>query len=342
MHKIYLFVLLISLVIPTKAQLKKFTVEVPQPAKFKLSDSIQSFTIMNRSMNSEFNNFDEKELQLSFYRNNFEANTVLLDSTAADTTIKALGEMLFESLRFDVVIPVERNIYRLNNFTETSQPLDWEYVQSICELYNTDALIVLENMAIRAVTNYKNGQEWDGFNQVKYHYASMDYYSRAHWRIYDPKNKNVVVDFIMNQDTIYWDNFSYDIKELFNGLPTIKGAAVSTGIRLAYNFSKIIAPTWNAASRHYFVMRNPEIDKSIELASEGNWAAALENWLQFAENGKQSEKSKVMLNVALAYEMIGDLPNAIEWAKKAQRNYYREVVNNYIKELLRREVILNN
>ena len=119
------------------AQLKKFTVEIPVPSKFEFPDSIQSLTIMNRSLTSEFQNFKEKDLQLDFYKKNFEINALLLDSTAADTTIKVLGDLLFDSQRFDVVIPVDRNIYRLLPYNEKPKPLDWDYVSEICEICNS-------------------------------------------------------------------------------------------------------------------------------------------------------------------------------------------------------------
>lgn len=338
MQKIVIAVVLILYSLAANAQLKKFTVEVPQSPKFKISDSIQSFTIMNRSMTSEFENFNEDSLQLSFYRKNFETNYILLDSTVADTTIKVLGDLLFNSNRFDVVIPVDRNIPRSMSYLKTPEPLNWTYVKNICDTYNTDALIVLENLALRVVTNYQTGREYANYSNYKTYYASMDYYYRAHWRIYDPKSKNIVVDFIMNQDTIYWDNFTYDLVELFDGLPTVLDAAYQTGIKTAIDLSDIIAPVWSSATRYYYVMKNTEIDKSVKLAAEGKWQEALDNWLVYSESGGSSARSKIMLNVALGYEMTGNLSAAIEWAKKSINTYYREVTNHYLKELLKREL----
>ncbi|MDA3881298.1 MAG: DUF6340 family protein [Prolixibacteraceae bacterium] len=339
---IIIFFLLNLAITSAHAQLKKFTVEVPMPPKFEIPDSIQSFTIMNRSMTSEFQNYDEKELQVDFYKKNFRTNFVLLDSTAADTTIKVLGDLLFGSQRFDVVIPLERNIYRLLPYTDIPNPLDWNYINEICTTYDTDALIVLENIAIRTVTDYKTGENWDGFNRYRYHYASMDFYSMAHWRIYEPSSQKIIVDAIMNQDTIYWDAYDYDLKELFKQIPTVKDATTETAIKVALDFSDIIAPTWEKAIRYYYIVKNKQIDKSVELAAEGKWAEALENWLKYADSGKRSKQSKVMLNIALGYEMTGDIKQAIEWAKKSQQIYYREVTNHYLKELLKRQAILNN
>lgn len=338
MQKIVITVFLVLYCLAGNAQLKKFTVEVPQPPKFKISDSIQSFTIMDRSMTSEFENFNKDSLQLSFYRKNFETNYILLDSTVADTTIKVLGDILFNSNRFDIVIPEERNIPRSESYIKTPDPLNWAYVKNICDTYNTDALIVLENLALRVVTNYQTGREYANYSNYKTYYASMDYYYRAHWRIYDPRNKNIVVDFIMNQDTIYWDNFSYDLVELFEGLPSVIEAAYQTGIKTALDFSDIIAPIWTPATRYYYVLKNAAIDKSVKLAAEGNWQEALDNWLSYSESGGSMNRSKIMLNVALGYEMTGNLQAAIEWTKKSLDLYYREVTNHYLKELLKREL----
>jgi len=340
MKKIFFPVIFFLIAIVSHAQLKKFTIEIPEPAQFKISDSIQSFTLLNRSLTNEFQNFVDDSLQISFYRKNFNTNYILLDSTVSDTTIKVLGELLFDSYRFDIVIPVDRNISRDLTYRKTPEPLDWKTVSDICETYNTDALIVLEDIATRVATNYKKGKELIDLSYYNTHYASMDFYYRAHWRMYFPKSKTIVVDILMNQDTLYWDNFDYNLVDLFNGLPSVKEAAIETGIKTAIDFNKIIAPSWKPETRYYFIIKNESIDKSIKLAADGKWDEALGNWLKYAEYGNSSNKSKIMLNIALAYEMNGDLTSAIEWAKKSMITYYREVTNHYLKELLKRQIKL--
>jgi hypothetical protein len=191
MKKLYSLILLSLIVLSSSAQLKKFKVEIPNTPKFKISDSIQSFTILNRSLTPEFSNYNEDSLQIKFYKQNFKVSSKILDSIAADTTIKALGDILFDSERFDVVIPVERNIYRLLPYTETPGPLTWDYVESICNEFKTDALIVLENIAMYTTTNYEARREMFNYNYEKSYFASIDFYSRSHWRIYYPKTNKL-------------------------------------------------------------------------------------------------------------------------------------------------------
>jgi len=331
MRKLYLLILVSLIVLNSSAQLKKFKVEIPNAPKIKISDSIQSFTILNRSLTPEFSNYNEDTLQIAFYKQNFKVNTNVLDSMASDTTIKALGDILFESERFDVVIPVERNIYRLLPYTKTPEPLTWDYVKSICDQFKTDALIVLENIAFRTVTNYQTQKEYINDGYEKTYFASIDFYSRAHWRIYYPKTKQIVLDYTKNEDTLYWESYEFDLRTTFRKLPSIKAAAAETGIKNALDFSKLIAPNWTEESRYYYVLEDSNIDRSIQFASDGEWEKAYDNWKIFVTKGNSIKVSKIMLNLALASEMNGNIPEAIEWAKLAQTTYYREVTNNYLK-----------
>ncbi len=338
MKKLYLLIIVSLVVLQSTAQLKKFTVEIPNTPKFKISDSIQSFTLLNRSITPEFSNFNSDSLQISFYKQNFRVNQTILDSIAADTTIKVLGELLFESERFDVVIPVDRNIYRLLPFAQTPEPLSWNYVESICEQFKTDALIVLENQAMHANTNYKTQHEFIDFSSEKTYLASVNFKSRTHWRIYDPKKKQIIVDHQKNEDSLYWESYEYDLRTTFRKLPSIKEAAIQTAIQNAVSFSDLIAPSWVEETRYYFVLDDTLIDKSVTFASDGNWEAAYENWKPYADQGKLVKKSKIMLNLALAAEMNGNLDLAIEWAKKSKDAYYREVSNYYLNQLNKRKL----
>jgi hypothetical protein len=336
MKRIYLLLAIVVLGLNASAQLMKFKAEIPQSPKFKISDSIQSFTILNRSLTPDFQNFNEDSLQISFYKQNFTVNKIILDSLVSDSTIKTLGDILFNSDRYDIVIPVERNIYRLLPFTKTPEPLSWNYVQSICDQFHTDALIVLENIAMRTVTNYVTQREIIDYDYQKTHYASIDFYSRAHWRIYYPKKKEILVDYQMNEDTLFWDSYELKLQTTFNKLPKIKEAATETGIKIATDFGEIISPKWTEENRYYYILNDSLIDESVKFAANGNWNSALQNWLKYVDAGNSIKRSKIKLNLALAYEMTGDLTSAINMAKESQKLYYREVTNLYLKLLLKR------
>lgn len=336
MKKLYLLLILAILSLGSYAQLKKFTVEVPVPPKLVISDSIQSFLIMNRALSPDFSNFDEDSLQISFYKRNFNVRAVLLDSIVADSTIKALGDMLYESGRYDIVIPVDRNIYRLLPHGETPEPLSWNYVEALCNQFSTDALIVLENIAMRTITSYQSQKEYYGYSYDKTYFASIDFYYRAHWRIYNPKNQQIIVDYVTTKDTLYWDSYDSDLITVFSKLPTIKGACYETGIKAASDLSKIISPKWESETRYYYVISDDSIDKSISLAADGNWEEARKNWYGYINEGNSIKRSKTLFNLGLACEMTGDLPEAIKWLRESNKLYYRDITGYYLKQLIER------
>jgi hypothetical protein len=329
-------IIILFLSVTVKAQLKKFSIEVPIVPKVSMPDSIQSLTLMNRSLTPDHFNYIDDSLQVEFYRANFNHSKILLDTQVADTTLKALGELLFDTERFDVVIPVERNLDRYSMFNKTPDPLTWDQVSTICSLYETDAVLVLENLAVNVVSNYKRKNEYVYDGIYRTYYASLDVYTRAHWRIYYPKAQAILVD-IVDSDTVFWDSYELSLSDMFNNLPTVRNACIQAGIKAADNFTKLIAPSWREESRYYYVMKEQAIDASVKFASDSNWEAALNNWLRFVDSGSKSKRSKVMMNVALAYEMLGDLNQAIEWVNKSQLVYYREVSNHYLKQLINRK-----
>jgi len=336
MRRVYFFLFFLFLVSGLSAQLKKFTVEVPIQPKVKLPDSIQSITILNRSLSPEFQNYNNDSLQVEFYRSNFRANRIILDSLASDTLIKTVGDLLFDSYRFDIVIPLERNISRFLNFNEVPDTLSRKYIKAICDLYNTDALLVLENLAMRIDADYRQRQEYIYDNYYRVHNASMDVYYLSRWRLYDSDTNGIYINHI-DVDTLYWDASEFDVNTLFTNLPSVKEATFETAIFAARKFSELIAPKWINETRYYFVLQKPEIDQSITFAAEGDWEKALENWLKYTETGSKSLRGKILFNVALAYEMTGDIENALKWIGEAQKVYYREVNTLYTKTLLERK-----
>ncbi|WP_053181538.1 DUF6340 family protein, partial [Sunxiuqinia dokdonensis] len=201
---------------------KTVYVEVAKPSSYLLPNDIVSLTLMNRAITDEFNNFPADSLQNYFYRRGFEVSAAVLDSTAADTTLKVLAELLFESGRYDVVIPEERNIPRSESYFQVPQPLEWDYVSEICETYETDALLVLERYMNKVMTNYM---------KVPYsemHEASIDSKYDAIVRIYNPARKEILQQLIV-ADTIYWAEADYSQKNLFtNRLVPVKQALIET------------------------------------------------------------------------------------------------------------------
>lgn len=298
----------------------------------ELPENIQSLTLMNRSMNNQFLNHIEDSLQMYFYRNEYQLSKIVLDSTAADTTIKALSALLFESGRYDVVLPVERNLPRNISYNLLPDTLDQDQVAKICSDYNTDALLVMERFSTRVMTDYSAEKYADPSSGTSYfYYASLDLKYDAYFRIYKP-GENILIKQFTISDTINWENSDNTQVRLFSRIPTIKKAMINAGIKVALDLDTKLSPTWKAENRGYFIFSQKN-DLGKQLMEENNYGEAEKYWAGLAKSKNKNTRSKAEFNMALISELKGDLDAAISWGLKSFYSTYHNQTEVYLKKL---------
>jgi hypothetical protein len=316
-------------------------IQTLQPPPALISDSIQSITVFNRSMTPDFKNWDRDSLEQLLADRHLELDTMLRDSTAADTVVQVAAHQLFNSGRFDVVIPKERNLTNFLPSTISQEPLDWNFVTTMCRNFQTDALLVLENFGEEVNTDFDSGYEQDfSGNMVETYYGALDLVYHSRWRLYDSHHRGNVRTFDVS-DTIYWDSYGYTAQEMYDKLPSIKEALIEGGVVTGQDLARQIAPQWKDARRRLFVTGNKNIDQAVPLAEKGDWEAARKIWERFVDTGSKSRRSKVEFNLALANEMTGHIEKAIEWGVKSYKTYYRRQTDEYLRTLGKRRKLLN-
>jgi hypothetical protein len=337
----FLFILAGIALLSGCSAVRTVNIQLLQPPPAFVSDSIQSLTIFNRSMTPDFKNWDRDSLEQLLADRHLKLDTTLRDSIAADTVIQVAAHQLFNSGRFDVVIPKEQNLTNFLPSTLSPEPLDWNFVNTMCRNFNTDALLVLESFSEEVKTDFDSGygQDYAG-NLVETYYGALDLVYHSHWRLYDPKEHNKMRTFTVS-DTIYWDASGYTAQEMYDKLPSIKEALVEGGVVTGQDLARKIAPQWKDARRHLFVTGNKNIDKAVPLAKKGRWEAAQKIWEEYVNTGSKSRRSKVEFNLALANEMNGQIEKAIDWGVKSYKTYYRRQTDEYLRELGKRRKLLN-
>ena len=316
-----------------KSNFAVLTIENSRPSTMELPADIQSITLMNRSINSQFENYQEDSLQLYFYRKGFQLSKIVLDSTASDTTIRALADLLFDSGRYDVVVPLERNLPKELSYEQLPDTLNPVLVKKICSDYNTDALMVLERFYTKVMADYLH--EKAGIND--YHYASVDVKYNAYFRIYKPGKKTLFQEIELS-DTINWESSDYTQIRLFGRLPSIKQALINAGIKIALEVDGKLSPTWTTEKRGYFLI-NPKNDRGQQLMNENNYDEASKYWSEIAQSTNKKIRSKAEFNLALMSELSGDIDGALEWGLKSFYSYYRYQTESYLKKLKFRKEI---
>lgn len=300
-----------------------------------LPENINSLTLVNRALTSDFKNFNEDSLQQYFFNKRFNVESIVLDSVAADTTLKALGELLFESGRYDVVIPEKRFLDHEKKFFQLQKDLDWDEVARFCNEYNTDALMVIERYYNKLNTSYNVFTSvYD--NSVKLATANIDSKYDVIVKVYDPAER-VVTRQLAVADTINWRFTSPSNDELFSTLPSIKECLIETGIHVALEIDEHFSPIWLKEGRIYFNIHKDFAQREKEWIDKGQWADLYDFWLKYASDSNRNTKSKAEFNLALASEMLGDVDAAIEWANKSYYTKYMNQTRNYLLKLKKRQ-----
>ncbi len=315
----------------------KISVQVSVPPQNAIPNEIQSVVLMNRSMTDSFSYLNQDSLENLFIRKKLVLDQLLLDSLAADTTLKVLGNAMYESGRFDVVIPLQRNLLnKSSSYLTKSISLKLAEVKQICTEFKADALLCLENFYENVSSSYQIGygqmtengtsKEYTIFIQIAYN---------SNWKLYQPGEKLKVANFEL-KDTIYWERTGTTLQETYEKLPTVKEALLSGAVENGQAFSDYISPGWQEQKRSYFITNNKEADKAITLINNNDWKEAENIWMNFANDASSGLRSQIQFNLALASEMNGDLNGAIQWAEKSFKSKYSKIAEEYIKLLTNR------
>lgn len=317
-------------------------IEIGEPGKEDLAENIRSLTLVNRAVDERFENIREDSIQKIYIANDLTLDTILYDITAADTVIRALGELLFESGRYDIVIPEYRFLaHRRNAFFSEEMP--WGEVKELCDTFHTDAVLSLENFKTLISTTYDDDFVWDvdGYLYNHVYVGTMAILYEAFFRVYDP-SKNRVANRTFLKDTLIWQEAGFSKAELLNRITTIKGALIESGIAAALDYSEKISNSWHSETRKYYKTGDQLMGQAHNAVQEEDWLRAIETWQNLASREKKGGlKSKAEYNIALGYEMLGDIREAIKWGVLSYKTQYRPLTVEYLEILQKRKVQLD-
>lgn len=317
---------------------RTLVIDIPEPASGELPARIQSLTLVSQTVDEKYTNLETDSLQNIFYKQQFNLDTVIYDFQVADTTLKALGELLFESGRYDYVIPEDRFLDAPRS-SLLAREIPWEKVNDLCETFQTDAVLSLDHLKTRVITSFDSESFFDpfqgGFNSAAK--ASIKIQYDALFRVYDPLEEKILLRQFIT-DTLYWEDADVSARNLFSRFTPVKQALTETGIVIALELTDKIAVRWRPERRTYFAKGNSEFRQASQIAMEGNWATAVEKWKEIAEKaGSNTLKSKAQFNVALGYEILGNIDLAIQWALNSYNTMYRPLTYEYLETLKRRK-----
>jgi hypothetical protein len=207
-----------------------------------------------------------------------------------------------------------------NSFLSAKMPL-MDTLKFMSQLYNADVVLSLDKIKV----NDRLADYYD--NEGNYFYALLEANYETTWSVSYPKlNKSQSYTF---KDTIYWDAESYQRKNALDALPNRYNALIDGALYVGQNMMKKLVPWWDKEDRYFFNINNKVVKQGLDSVYVKNWNAAIENWKNGLAKSNIPTQAKMLHNMAVAYEISGDMPKAIETIKKSLAVYETASVMDY-------------
>ena len=304
-------------------------VNIQRPADITVSQDIQNVVIANRSRPSKEN------LTGNIVEGIISGEGIGTDRRGAESCIDGLINMLGNSERFTL-----KNTDGIElKGTGTASfpiPLEWDIVQSLCDPYDADALIVLAtfdsdsrsyvgNPVTR--TRKKKGVKVKTLRYPAYREITIE----SGWRIYDLKNKKIIDEnkFTEHKEFSAWANSP---KAALMSLLSQGSAIRESGVFAGKQYGFRISPIWIKARRTYFTGKHDALKLAKKYVKRGDWDSAISIWKDLANSTDEKIARRSAYNMAVASEIKGGLDTAIEWANKAKKLGEKKA-HNYINVL---------
>ncbi len=208
-------------------------------------------------------------------------------------------------------LAVARHTERLSSARGNSAgfgtPMDWTEIGALAVRYQADALLVLEYFD----TDF-SVRDAIGFNSLPDVFVRGTARASSGFRLYDPVNRAILYEKGFANTKFYQEhapNRALAVAKLIKGADALNEASFVTGRNFGWRL--VDHSVWE--DRLMFKGKgNAARGERFALANE--WQRSIDTWLNAYKNADDDkEKGKIAYNLALGYEVLGDLQEAKKW-----------------------------
>jgi hypothetical protein len=202
------------------------------------------------------------------------------------------------------LIPKSRNI--TNDFFNLSEFSD-KVTTELCTTNHANVILSLDK--IKVDDNLKEFY----ISENSTYSPSLEVMIETYWSVHYNNNPNVTK--IQFKDTLYWESESVDRKMALKNLPKREDALVDAALYTGHNSVNRFIPYWDKVDRYLFNSPNKQLKKGIDSVYVKNWKLAISIWKSAYDKSKNNSlRARLSNNIAVAYEVTGDIDNALKYA----------------------------
>jgi tetratricopeptide (TPR) repeat protein len=249
---------------------------------------------------------------------------------AIEATLATIQQELNTSPRYEVIRARER--LKGGFFSQTfPQPLTWSQIERLCASYEADAVLALEKFSSDFIVTDKKalikktvgtGKEAKVI-EVDGIYAEGVASVQVGFRFYDPANRNIADQIDFNKTNLWSAEAETRTQALALMIDKVRATQV-VGQMAGASYARRVAPMYLTVSRSFFPKSktNPTLGHGARLAEVNQWEQAIDTWIKGLELPNNDKTAgRLAYNIAIGYEVLGNLALAQEWAGKSYTSY---------------------
>jgi hypothetical protein len=302
-----------------------------RPSELMIPDYIQSIALIDRTKQEDNSkNKAEQVLTGEVFRQDEQAVLKVLDGFI---------ESCSGTKRFVTVRTAER-LSSDGTKSTFPAPLDWNTVSDICKKQQTDALLSIEIFDTDFIlTNNPvkvNMKDNAGGLLTRLEFrANGVAVINLGIRLYDAANR-VILDEYQTTYRMNIDAQGGTLQDALNQLLDKVQATNRASYEAGFNYGRHITPTYYQVTRYFFDGPRKSLGAGVRYSEVGDWHSAIDAWTKVVNNEKRKKAGRAAFNIAVGYEVLGDMEMAKQWAARSHTEFREKEADDYYKLLCNR------
>ena len=239
---------------------------------------------------------------------------------------EALAGALADRKYFDQVVICDSALQQTDAYDPVNPMLSVDDVRSLTDDLGVDMLVSFDGLWVETAKKQMKYPGWDApFPVIQATVTPIV-------RLYLPGRKQPLHTVALT-DSIFWD-LSTPVSERI----ILKEATQLAVLKV----SDYLVPRWEPVERIYYSGGSVEMRDAAVYIREGDWQEAQKTWKELYNRLRKGKaKFRAAYNIALSYEMTGDIKKAQEWIQNAEQyaapnSQEEQIVKQYARVLTQR------
>lgn len=317
-----LIIIFINILLSSCSSLLFTTLDVLRPAQVAFPPEINNLLIVN--------NTPQDSIQPS--KKSFTKDSLSI------YCLSSLTEELINRGFFQNVLLELNSLNKTQNDTSIYY-LTPEVVTQLCSNYKSDAILALNKLKETDILTEYFVEDENSF------LSTFEVFIETYWSIHYPdKTEFTTLQF---KDSMYWESENYSRQAALDQLPNKIDAQIDAALYAGRNSVKRFVPYWEKVDRYFFNPRDKLMRQAMDSVYYKNWEDAIQLWDKAIQTTKNTKlQAQAANNIAIAYEILGDLDKAIEYATLSLKSFLNVTtvdketitrISNYRNELIKRK-----